>query len=716
MSKGDHDAYHASLIKGENNPIFKIKTDPIRFAEYSSKMSQSVGGVNNPRAYDISNEELLQHIENLVASMGRRPSGGDWEKYAEKNSLPKFLNSYRLGGKKFSQLTAEISEKLNIPSELSSMDPRMASRALEAQESGYSWRVSNAELEVEKKCEWCQNNFWSAYDKREVSFCGHSCSNFYANRKAGKNAARAATLQKMHLEKGTKNRLAQLDAYTSLRFNLGREPLQDEWIAQCKINNLPARLGTKNGFESWKQLKNEAALHNHKIISVEFAGHEDVFNGTVDDVHTLTFKVGQESISGLKNPVDILIASEQCGEIVLSPYDSCRLLLANLYKFVKNPFTSAAAFDNERFKDVAVKAQRLMDDLIDLEIEAVDKIITKIKNDPEPEDVKQAELDLWNKIKKAALGGRRTGLGITALGDTLAAMGFVYGSKTSIQMTESLYKSLALSAYRSTVTMAAERGAFPVFSHKLEEKHPFIQQILEADPDLVKDYKKHGRRNIALTTTAPAGSVSVLTQTTSGIEPAFMLFYKRRKKVNGDDPNVKVDFVDPLGDKWQEFMVYHHAFKKWMEVNHKTEEHVAASPYHGGTANEIDWVAKVDLQAAAQRWICHSISNTCVAGDTLIETDKGLLYADEIAENNNCPDLGSVTVQDLATKNHLGRDASVGLVTSQGIKQVYRVVTKSGNSIVTTADHKFILLNEVDNIEAWTPLFDINVGDRIKLS
>jgi ribonucleoside-diphosphate reductase alpha chain len=357
-----------------------------------------------------------------------------------------------------------------------------------------------------------------------------------------------------------------------------------------------------------------------------------------------------------------------------------------------------------------------MDDLIDLEIEAVDKIITKIKNDPEPEDVKQAELDLWNKIKKAALGGRRTGLGITALGDTLAAMGFVYGSKTSIQMTESLYKSLALSAYRSTVTMAAERGAFPVFSHKLEEKHPFIQQILEADPDLVKDYKKHGRRNIALTTTAPAGSVSVLTQTTSGIEPAFMLFYKRRKKVNGDDPNVKVDFVDPLGDKWQEFMVYHHAFKKWMEVNHKTEEHVAASPYHGGTANEIDWVAKVDLQAAAQRWICHSISNTCVAGDTLIETDKGLLYADEIAENNNCPDLGSVTVQDLATKNHLGRDASVGLVTSQGIKQVYRVVTKSGNSIVTTADHKFILLNEVDDIEAWTPLFDINVGDRIKLS
>jgi ribonucleoside-diphosphate reductase alpha chain len=252
-----------------------------------------------------------------------------------------------------------------------------------------------------------------------------------------------------------------------------------------------------------------------------------------------------------------------------------------------------------------------MDDLIDLEIEAVDKIIAKIQNDPEPDDVKRPELDLWNKIKSAALGGRRTGLGITALGDALAAMGFVYGSKKSIEMTESLYKTLALSAYKSTIKMAEERGSFPVFSHELEGNHPFIQQILETNPDLAADYKKFGRRNIALTTTAPAGSVSVLTQTTSGIEPAFMLFYKRRKKVNGDDPNVRVDFVDPLGDKWQEFMVYHRAFKKWMEVNNKTEEDVKESPYWGGTANDIDWKNSVRLQAAAQKHVCHAISKTC---------------------------------------------------------------------------------------------------------
>ena len=347
-----------------------------------------------------------------------------------------------------------------------------------------------------------------------------------------------------------------------------------------------------------------------EIVEINFSDNEDVFDLTVDDTHNF-FANG--------------LLVHNCGEIVLSPYDSCRLLLVNLYKFVKNPFTSGAAYDNERLKDVVVKAQRLMDDLIDLEIEAVDKIISKIQSDPEPEDVKRSELDLWNKIKSAALGGRRTGLGITALGDALAAMGFVYGSKKSIEMTETLYRSLAISAYKSTVKMAEERGAFPVFSHKLEGNHPFIQQILEASPDLAKDYKKYGRRNIALTTTAPAGSVSVLTQTTSGIEPAFMLFYKRRKKVNGDDPNVKVDFVDPLGDKWQEFMVYHHAFKKWMEINNKTEANVAESPYHGGTANEIDWVAKVDLQAAAQKWICHSISNTTnIPNSTSVDVVKGI--------------------------------------------------------------------------------------------
>lgn len=716
MSKKDHDAYHASLIAGDNNPIHKIKADPQRFAEYSAKMSKSVSGNKNPNAYEVTNQDLLEHIRKLASSLGRRPSMGDWTAYAEKNSLPKFMNSYRLGGLKFSQVSAQIAVELGFANELVDMDPRMAVRALDAQNSGYSWRVSDNVLEVERSCEWCGTNFWNSYDRREVSFCGHSCSNFYSNRKLDKNAQRTATLQKMHATRAAASKAAQLDTYTKLRFDLQRNPQYQEWVSACKSNNLPTRLGTKNGFSSWKELGAEAALYNHRIVSVEFAGHEDVFNGTVDDVHTLCFKVGQETITGFKNPVDIIIASEQCGEITLSPYDSCRLLLVNLAKFVKNPFTPEAKFDFDRFNDTVKKAQKLMDDLIDLEIEAVERIITKINNDPEPPDVKEPELKLWNKILTVARNGRRTGLGITALGDALAFLNVKYGSDESVGLTGELYKALSLGAYRSTVEMARDRGTFSVFSHEIERGHPFIEQVLSEDPTLRAEYEKYGRRNIALTTTAPAGSVSILTQTTSGCEPAFLLGYKRRRKINPSDFEARVDFIDPLGDKWQEYMVYHHGFKKWMDVTGNTFEQAGESPYAGATSNEIDWVKKVDMQAAAQKWICHSISNTCVSGDTLVETDKGLLYADEIAENNSCPDVGSTSVKDLTTKNHLGREASIGLVTSQGVKQVYRVTTKSGNNIVTTSDHKFILLNEIDDTETWIPLFDINIGDRIKLS
>ena len=316
-------------------------------------------------------------------------------------------------------------------------------------------------------------------------------------------------------------------------------------------------------------------------------------------------------------------STNPCGEIVLSPYDSCRLLLVNLSKFVKDPFAPGATYDEVAYRSVVAKAQRLMDDLVDLELEAVDKIISKIESDPEPDEVKRPELTLWNKIKTAAVNGRRTGLGITALGDALASLNIRYGSDDSVQMTETIYKGLCLAAYTSTVQMAKERGAFPVFSHSLEQEHPFIKQVLAAAPELVADYKAHGRRNIALTTTAPAGSVSVLTQTTSGIEPAFLLSYKRRKKITAADVTARVDFIDQLGDKWQEYKVYHHAFKKWMDVTGKSDESVSESPYAGATSNEIDWVKKVDLQAAAQKWICHSISNTTnIPNETSVDVVK----------------------------------------------------------------------------------------------
>lgn len=318
------------------------------------------------------------------------------------------------------------------------------------------------------------------------------------------------------------------------------------------------------------------------------------------------------------------ISTNPCGEIILSSYDSCRLILMNVSRFVKNAFMPGASFDRDRFDIIVQKAQRLMDDLIDLEIEAIEGIIRKIESDPEPESVKQAEREMWCNILDAAKKGRRTGLGITGLGDAIAMLGIRYGSDESIKIVDDVYRTLALGAYRSSVKMAKERGAFPVFKHESEIGHPFLERVLSQDDTLRHDYGLYGRRNIALTTTAPAGSVSLLTQTTSGCEPVFKRSYVRRKKINPNDKHATVDFIDALGDKWQHFTVQHHGLKKWSQLTGNSDEN--ASPYAGSASDEIDWHARVDMQAAAQRWICHSISSTVnLPKETTIET-VGELY------------------------------------------------------------------------------------------
>ena len=333
-------------------------------------------------------------------------------------------------------------------------------------------------------------------------------------------------------------------------------------------------------------------------------------------------------------------STNPCGEIILSPYDSCRLMLVNLVSFVDNPWTHEASFDYGKFARIVQSAQRLMDDMIDLEVEQIDKILNKVKfEDLEPLSVRQIEIDLWTHIRQAAISGRRTGLGITGLGDMLACLGIAYGSDESIETTEEVYKWLALNSYESSIQLAKERGPFPFWDYEKEKDHLFLTKIVsELLPERVEDYKKYGRRNIANTTTAPAGSVSVLTQTTSGIEPAFMLHYKRRKKINPNDELATVDFVDDLGDKWQEFNVYHHKFGEWVnrtdpwwKMQDDPEDiklAIEASPYAGATANEIDWVSKVGMQAAAQKWVCHAISNTTnLPGDVDLETVKKVYMA-----------------------------------------------------------------------------------------
>lgn len=314
------------------------------------------------------------------------------------------------------------------------------------------------------------------------------------------------------------------------------------------------------------------------------------------------------------------ISTNPCGEIPLCPYDSCRLLAINLYSYVVNPFKKDAYFDFELFKKHVALAQRIMDDIIDLETEKIDMIMEKIGTDPETDEVRGPEKYLWEKIRKKTLEGRRTGVGITAEGDMIAAMGLRYGTEEATAFAEEVHRTLALAAYRSSVELAKERGAFEIYDAEREKESPFINRLAEADPQLVQDMQKYGRRNIACLTVAPTGTTSLMTQSTSGIEPVFLPVYKRRRKVNPNDKEVRVDFVDENGDSWEEYIVFHHKFVTWMEsmgyptakhyTNEEVEAMVAESPYYKATSNDVDWLQKVKMQGRIQKWVDHSISVT----------------------------------------------------------------------------------------------------------
>ena len=332
------------------------------------------------------------------------------------------------------------------------------------------------------------------------------------------------------------------------------------------------------------------------------------------------------------------VSTNPCGEIPLCPYDSCRLLAINLYSYVKNPFTPQAEFDFDLFKKHVAVAQRMMDDIIDLEVEKIEKILTKVNSDPEAESIKRTERELWEKIMAKTTQGRRTGVGTTAEGDMLAAMGLRYGTPEATAFSVEVHKTLALAAYRSSVMMAKERGAFKVYDAKREENNPYIQRIKEADPELYELMVQYGRRNIACLTIAPTGTTSIMTQTTSGIEPVFQPVYRRRRKVNPNDKNVHVDLVDEVGDSFEEYVVFHHKFITWMEANGHSYDPahrytpaeidalVQESPYFKATANDVDWLAKVQMQGAIQKWVDHSISVTINLPNDVSEELVGKLY------------------------------------------------------------------------------------------
>ncbi len=340
------------------------------------------------------------------------------------------------------------------------------------------------------------------------------------------------------------------------------------------------------------------------------------------------------------------VSTNPCGEIPLCPYDSCRLLAVNLYSYVDEPFTKKAKFNWEKFRKHVGLAQRIMDDIIDLELEKVEAILDKIYADPEDEEIKRVEINLWENIKQKAIEGRRTGVGITAEGDMLAALGLRYGSENANDFSVEVHKTIALEAYRSSVTMAKERGPFEVFDFNREKDNPFVNRLGKEDPQLLEEMKQHGRRNISLLTIAPTGTTSLMTQTTSGIEPVFLPVYKRRRKVNPNDMEANITFVDEVGDSWEEYNVFHHNFLTWLKVNgmdpeevkgfndEDVQELVKRSPYHKATSNDVDWMQKVKMQGAIQKWVDHSISVTINLPSDVKEELVGELYVH--AWKNGC--------------------------------------------------------------------------------
>jgi ribonucleoside-diphosphate reductase alpha chain len=430
----------------------------------------------------------------------------------------------------------------------------------------------------------------------------------------------------------------QIKLFSQLKFNLQRQPMRKEWEFFCKENNVSSEIGRKSSpLKKWNELIEKSENYNHKVISVELDGLENVYNGTVDEFHN--FFIGNfESKTSNDKHKWLYINNLQCGEITLCADDSCRLLCLNLYSYVENPFTENAYFNWDLFKKHAVIAQRLMDDLIDLEIEKVDRILEKIDSDPEDEFLKLTEKNLWTNIKHKCTQGRRTGLGVTAEGDMVAALGITYGTDKANDITEEVHKQLKLSAYRSSVNLAKERGSFPIYASIKEGNNPFINRIKEEDMELYADMMKYGRRNIALLTIAPTGSVSIMTQTTSGIEPAFLISYMRRRKINPNDKDVRVDFVDQVGDSWQNYPVFHHKFIDYLkakgydkvQIENLNEAEIKnlieGSPYFKATSNDVNWVKKVEMQGRIQKHVDHSISVTVNLPNEITEEIVGKVY------------------------------------------------------------------------------------------
>lgn len=681
--------------------------------ELHNKLNDMSGDKNNNYS-GFTSDQIKEHALILTKQLSQRFTHEQWQDYAKQNKLPQTFSMFRkneLGS--ISHLAKICAAELGI--EFINEDPRVVKTLTSMLNQGYDSRILNGKVFVKKSCEKCNKEFEVESVSREAAFCSKVCVNLTHNKDLNQNEEvkkkRDAGRDSFNNDKMIKVKNEQARIYSELKFNLNRDPFMKEWEVACKENNIPCRIGKalKFGFKNFKEVATAGNLYNHKVVSVvELLGEHTVYNITVDDFHTVSIVTYSKEKNGNKTYHGV--SMRNCGEIILPKYDACRLLCLNLSAYVDKSFTKEASFNFELFNEHAMISQRLMDDIIDLEIECVDSILEKIKNDPEPEEAKAVENNLWKKIREMNVSGRRTGLGVTALGDALAMLNIKYGSQESIDMTYKIYRALAVAAHSQSCILASERGAFPIFSYELEKDHDYLNNIFADCSENIRNmWKTVGRRNIALTTTAPTGSVSMLTQTSSGIEPVYLLSYTRRKKHNPSDKHAKVDFVDALGDSWQEFTVYHHGVKKFMDI---TGLPIEESAYFGATSNEIDWVASVDLQAAAQKSIDHSISKTCVTKDSLIETDQGLVYLDELIDFNLVN--STVEISNIKTKNCFRNFENIAYAHTMDFSTIFKVKLENGLEVKVSPKERFMVLNS-SNLEEWKFIEDLKVGDKIKL-
>ena len=572
----------------------------------------------------LCNKDIENYAIILTKQLNSRFSKHEWQNFAKEKGLPQNFSSFRKNGwfQTIKELSVWAANESGI--EYVHEDQRVVKTYNKMIQQGYISKIEDGKVFVQKKCENSGKLFWVTHDHRNASYA----SVFDALEKRNSNSEfhknRTAKTKKTYVLKSKKIKQDQVKIYSKLVFENNRQPLLKEWEDRCREEGVPFRLRTKNGFANFNNIKEAASNYNHKVVKIEhLEKRSDVYNITVDDNHTVGI-INKVSKNKSGNEIFDGVFSFQCGEIPLPAGDSCRLLLTNLFKFVSNPFTKQASFDFKAFYQCAKTAQRLMDDLIDLEIESVMKIIDKIKKDPEDEFTKTRELKLWENILEICKKGRRTGTGLTALGDTLAALNISYGSKKGVDTVDRIYKTLKFAAYESSIEIAKEIGTFPVWDHELEKNNPYLNRIkeetLELDGIVISgktlwdNMKKYGRRNIALLTSSPAGSVSLLALLTkyfgssSAIEPQYALEYTKKKKININDKESRVDSVDQNGDKWTHFKIYPSAVKEWMDVTGKTN--LEESPWHNNCALNLDWETRVKIQATAQKHIDHSISST----------------------------------------------------------------------------------------------------------